>query len=154
MLGFMRGFLAGIVMAGCFAVVARGQVEVVTAAVSYAHPAAGLVERCAEERDVLLRFLSVYPAPAAWTFYVVCDEESWERLVRGEVGAGTVAAGLAVYGETSLARGITVIRGEKLIAPDERCMPEEIVAHELAHIYLRSHDEDAVRELAAEWMRR
>ena len=92
----------------------------------------------------------MYPHPSTgWSFVVVCDEESWKHLMQRTFLDKKLGEH---YGETDIDKGITLIRGYKLLNPDAGASPEHIIAHELAHIMLHSRDEKKVDRQAEMWV--
>jgi hypothetical protein len=117
---------------------------------------------CIQEGEIFLQIAGEFPMVHRWTFYIVCDEASWRRFVRrsGQLDHGIAVNGISyhnrpdvqVYGTTYLASRVTYIRGDKLLHPDPGITPSHIVAHELAHIILKSPDEVRVDHVALSWM--
>jgi len=105
---------------------------------------------CITKVTYFMKLLSKYPHPASgWTFVVVCDDTTWQHVMC-KTG---MADGLSEhYGETDIEHNLTLIRGVKLTHPDMGVSPDHIVAHELAHIMLRSTDEAKVDRQAFAWM--
>jgi hypothetical protein len=57
-----------------------------------------------------------------------------------------------IYASTDLSGRTTYIRGAKLLYPyDLQAEPDDIIAHELAHIRLRSSSEARADSLARRW---
>jgi hypothetical protein len=115
-------------------------------------PTPELQRSCMQEHDVLVRLLNKYPTPKKWTFFIVCDDFSWNQYVAKQVLNGRVAPGLIVYGETFRESGKTLIRGSQLLTPDPMMSPDKIAAHELAHIFLNTENEDKVSSLTTKWL--
>jgi hypothetical protein len=106
--------------------------------------------RCITEVTYFMKLLSAYPHPASgWTFVVVCDDTTWQHVMRKTGMADDVSEH---YGETDIEHNLTLIRGVKLTYPDMGVSPDRIVAHELAHVVLRSTDEAKVDREAFAWM--
>ncbi|HEX6772448.1 MAG TPA: hypothetical protein VF126_10515 [Acidobacteriaceae bacterium] len=106
--------------------------------------------QCVTEGVQFMKLLSAYPHPASgWTFVVVCDDTTWHHVMRN---AGMAEGPGERYGETDIEHNLTLIRGAKLIHADMGVTPEHIVAHELAHVMLRSTDEAKVDRQAFTWM--
>jgi hypothetical protein len=105
-------------------------------------------EACREEAHAFAASLVRYPRPGAWHWVLVCDEAGWRRFLR----LSGRAEGAAIYASTDLEGRTTYLRGAKLLYPyDLEASPEGIVAHELAHIWLRSEDEARAEELVRLW---
>lgn len=105
---------------------------------------------CVTEGVQFMKLLSAYPHPASgWSFVVVCDDTTWQHVMRN---AGMAEGPGERYGETDIKHNLTLIRGAKLIHADMGVTPEHIVAHELAHVMLRSTDEAKVDRQAFTWM--
>jgi hypothetical protein len=108
---------------------------------------------CKQEEIAFAKIASRLPLPEKWTFYVVCDEPSWSNYVQRITIEKHLGMSTEVYGATYQQGGYTVLRGYKLTHPDELTTPERIVAHELAHIYLHSSNEEQVDKLARTWVK-
>jgi hypothetical protein len=105
---------------------------------------------CVKEGARFMKLLSEYPHPASgWNFVVVCDDTTWQHVLRK---AGLPDGPGERYGETDIKHNLTLIRGAKLTHADMGVTPEHIVAHELAHVMLRSTDEAKVDRQAFAWM--
>jgi hypothetical protein len=90
-------------------------------------------DECLEEADVFARSLVPYPRPDAWHWVLLCDEAGWRRFLRLS-GRDEQAA---IYASTDLEGRTTYLRGAKLLYPyDLQAHPNDIIAHELAHIRL------------------
>src|SRR5580698_7351533 len=87
-----------------------------------------------------LAILFLHP-PTGWDFVIVCDEVSWLDVTRRIFPYQDLREH---YGETDIDKSITLIRGYRLLNADRNASAELIVAHELAHIMLRSRDEKKV----------
>ena len=118
-------------------------------------------KECQEERQTLISLVGEFPSPDSWTFFVVCDDATWHYDFANIAtdGRNSAIPTSQLYGVTVLDKHITYIRGEKLLHTVrynyERGAdptPAVIVAHELAHIYLNSTDEDKVEALAVRWV--
>ena len=116
---------------------------------SFVAPGEPVPDQCREEAHTFAWSLVRYPRPAAWHWVLVCDEAGWRRFLRLS-GREEQAA---IYASTDLAGRITYIRGAKLLYPfDLQAEPDDIIAHELAHIQLESSSEsraDGPRETVA-----
>src|SRR6201996_3186666 len=105
---------------------------------------------CLAEGTLFVKLLSAYPRPASgWSFVVACDDPTWQHVMR-KIGMANVLG--EHYGETDIKDNLTLIRGTKLTHADMGVPPERIVAHELAHVMLRSIDEAKVDRQAFAWM--
>jgi hypothetical protein len=105
---------------------------------------------CVTEGVQFMKLLSAYPHPSSgWHFAVVCDDSTWQHVMRN---TGMADGPGERYGETDIEHNLTLIRGAKLIHADMGVSPERIVAHELAHVMLRSTDEAKVDRQAFAWM--
>ncbi len=105
---------------------------------------------CRREAGLLVGELVRYPRPVFWRWVLICDEAGWARFVRLSGRDG----GEEIYASTDLESRTTYIRGSKLLnSGDQRASAEAVIAHELAHIQLRSRDEAAAEALARSWLR-
>ena len=93
--------------------------------------------------------LLAYPHPARWSFIVVCDEPSWAIAVRK---MGSILPADHLRGITDQSGRITLLRGA-IFDGSTGMSGEAIIAHELAHIALQSHDDLAVERLADRWVK-
>ncbi len=112
-----------------------------------------LPKECLQQADVLKKNLAVFPHPSGWTYYIVCDDMAWQKvMIRLDAGG----VNRQIYGETNFSPDVhlTYLRGAALInaQADRSATPEHIIAHELGHIYLKSTDENKVDALAAKWV--
>ena len=115
---------------------------------SFVQVGAPVPEQCRAESGVLARTMIRYPLPASWHWVLVCDETGWRRFLRLS-GRDERAA---IYASTCLRERVTYIRGAKLLIPyDLDADPDEVIAHELAHIWLQSATEDGANRLAQLW---
>ena len=111
----------------------------------------GMPTECQQQVSVLHTLLDAYPHPADWSYFVVCDELAWQRVL---THLGVVGNALAHYGETALDVRMTFFRGPTLIHPDlAQASAEHVVTHELAHIALLSGDEARVERQAELWVK-
>ena len=116
----------------------------------FSKPGQPVSQECMKEASEFAKLVSIYPHPSSgWNFVIVCDEGSWKHLMQRtaldqEPGEH--------YGETDIDKGITLIRGYKLLYPDMGASSDHVVAHELAHIMLRSRDEQKVDKQASLWL--
>lgn len=114
-------------------------------------------DECKQAEMQLAFISSKMPLPNGnWRFVVVCDEETWKHLMIANIkqlirGDRDPTKG-EIYGSTILDKNITIFRGSKLVHPDKNVMPEHIIAHELAHIYLHNRNERKVEKLALQWV--
>jgi hypothetical protein len=100
---------------------------------------------------------SKLPLPKGdWHFVVVCDEVSWQHLIIAQAEhlreEDRDPSKGEIYADTILDKKITIFRGYKLVHPDENVAPEHTIAHELAHIYLDSANENKVDRQADTWV--
>jgi hypothetical protein len=115
---------------------------------SFVADGAPVPEKCREEAHVFARSLVRYPRPAAWHWVLICDEAGWRRFLRFS-GRYEQAA---IYASTDLSGRTTYIRGAKLLYPyDLHAGPDDVIAHELAHIRLQSSSEACADGLALIW---
>jgi hypothetical protein len=106
---------------------------------------------CMDEVAAFKKIASRYPRPAAWHFIIVCEETSWKTVLSN---LHQYDPRYEVYGSTYLDSGVTYLRGWKLThtsASDPS--PDRIIAHEDAHIYLHSTDDEKVESLAQKWVK-
>lgn len=123
----------------------KSDVRIVSSFVADGEPVPG---ECREESHALARSLVRYPRPAAWHWVLVCDEAGWRRFLRLS-GRDEQAE---IYASTDLSGRTTYIRGAKLLYPyDLQVGPDDIIAHELAHIRLQSSSEARADSLARLW---
>ena len=105
---------------------------------------------CLQQIEVFKAIAKNYPLPVSWKFLIACDDAQWNLFLRHE---GINLDGRIHYAETDIQDGITVLRGVTLLRPDAPgAAPDHVIAHELAHIALRSEDEDKVESMAQEWL--
>jgi hypothetical protein len=105
-------------------------------------------EECRQEAKIFASTLVRYPRPASWHWVLLCDEPGWRRFLRLS-GRDEQAA---IYASTDLNGSSTYIRGAKLLIPyDLDVDSDDVIAHELAHIWLRSASEPAADRLAQIW---
>lgn len=88
--------------------------------------------------------LAQYHSPS-WTRFLACDEAAWSQ-VESHIGFTfeTVTHGSQLLAATDLEAKTTYVRGWALIHPfsdDIVAQPRHIVAHELGHITLNTHNE-------------
>jgi hypothetical protein len=104
---------------------------------------------CQTQADLLLQTLQRYPHPANWHWILLCDDAAWNHLL-----VHIDHAGDRVYAVTDLEGGTTCVRGTTLLRPDQpQASPGHVIAHELAHIMLRTPDEDQAEQLTRRWLR-
>jgi hypothetical protein len=99
---------------------------------------------CQAEAAVLSPLLTRYHSPS-WTWVVACDEAAWTQ-VESHIGftIETVTTKGTPLAATDLSGRTTYVRGYALIHPfsdDIVAQPRHIVAHELGHITLNTHNE-------------
>ena len=115
---------------------------------SFVAPGEPVPGECREEAHTFARSLVRYPRPASWHWVLICDEAGWRRFLRLS-GRGEREG---IDASTDLAGRITYFRGSKLLYPfDLQAEPDDIVAHELAHIWLNSSSESDSDKLARWW---
>lgn len=115
---------------------------------SFVAEGAPVPDECREEAHAFAQSLVRYPRPVAWHWVLVCDEAGWRRFLRLS-GRGEQAE---IYASTDLSGRTTYIRGAKLLYPyDLQADPDDIIAHELAHIRLQSSSEARADSLARLW---
>jgi len=106
---------------------------------------------CREEVHVFALTLVRYARPDSWHWVVICDEAGWRRFLR----LSGRDEGASIYASTDLDAKTTYIRGAKLLYPyDLHADPDDIIAHELAHIQLRTESEVRADDLARLWQGR
>jgi hypothetical protein len=108
-------------------------------------------QACPKAASIVKSLIDKYPHPTGWLFVVVCDDTTWEKLL---YNAGNGRADY-IFGATVLAKKTTLFRGTRIEHPravDGDPGADHTVSHELAHIYLRSHDDATVDKLSLEWM--
>jgi hypothetical protein len=114
----------------------------------YSPGAKSIPQVCQDELQVLRTTLDKYPHPTKWTYIIACDDNAWSQLERmvGVRESMSDVLGVTNYDGQS---PITIFKGTVLLTSMES---DHVVAHELAHIYLRSKDEFKVDALAQTWM--
>lgn len=95
--------------------------------------------------------VSHYPHPVDWTYYVVCDAERWMR-VANPLAAANHTGPMSLLGLTNIGQRMTAIRADALRNEVPGFTAEHVVAHELAHVYLHTTDDDPVERLATRWV--
>jgi hypothetical protein len=105
---------------------------------------------CRQEAHAFALALVRYVRPDSWHWVLVCDEAGWRRFLR----LSGRDEGAAIYASTDLDASTTYIRGSKLLYPyDLDARPDDIIAHELAHIRLHTGSEARADDLAQLWQR-
>jgi len=140
----MRSLLSACLALGATAA-ALGQ-NTVSVLSTFAKPGEPIPAVCLQQVEKFKAIANNYPLPAMWTFLIACDDAQWSLFLRHE---GIILDGRTHYGETDIQGGMTVLRGQTLLHPDAPgATPDHVIAHELAHIALRSDDEDKVESVA------
>jgi len=119
---------------------------------SFAKPGQAVPQQCIDAKTILADALSAYPHPDKWTYIIACDENAWHQVM---THIGITESDGKHLGETDFSDDVklTYLNGAALVAlNDVRTTPEHVVAHELCHIYLHSHDEKKVDKLATDWV--
>jgi len=116
------------------------------------HPPAddSIPQVCLDQGEALKGQLALFPHPERWTFVIACDDRAWDDLM---ALAGHAGYGRGIFGATNPDNHSTLLRGTTLLGQDRVMMPEHLVAHELAHVYLHSSDERRVEDRATDWLR-
>lgn len=123
----------------------HSDIRIVSSFVSTGDP---VPSRCREEAHAFARSLVRYPRPDSWHWVLICDEAGWRRFLRLS-GRGEHDA---IYASTDLSGRTTYLRGAKLLYPyDLHAEPDDIIAHELAHIRLQTSSEMRADSLARLW---
>jgi hypothetical protein len=123
----------------------KSDIRIVSSFVAAAEP---VPEPCQREAKVFAQTLVRYPRPLSWHWVLVCDEAGWRRFLR----LSGRAEDDQIYASTDLEARTSYLRGQRLLHPgDLRAGPDEVVAHELAHIWLESTDEGRAECLARWW---
>jgi hypothetical protein len=105
---------------------------------------------CIREVTIFERAVAGHPLQEAWHWVLVCDEAGWRRFLAlsGRPGEDDILS------STDLEARTTYLRGAKLLHPDGfRAQPDQIVAHELAHIELRDPEEPKAAQLGEKWLK-
>jgi hypothetical protein len=110
----------------------------------YSSTTGALPADCQAEAAVLSPLLGKYHSPS-WTWVVACDEAAWTKIA-DHIGFTfeTVTHGSQPLAATDLSGKTTYVRGFALIhifSDDIVAQPRHIVAHELGHITLNTHNE-------------
>ncbi len=115
---------------------------------SFVAPGKPVPPECRQQAHIFAELLVRYPRPGSWHWILVCDEAGWRRFLR--LSGRPEEAG--IYASTELDARTTYLRGAKLLCfNDINPSPNQIVAHELAHIWLQSDDEARSNRLARRW---
>jgi hypothetical protein len=112
-----------------------------------------LAPECTQEVAVVVPILNTYPAPADWTWILVCDEAAWHRL---EMHTGQANVAGMTVGMTDRHNHLTYIRGYTVLHPssdDPDAQPRHIIAHELGHILADTSDENKAEKKAQELLK-
>jgi hypothetical protein len=118
---------------------------------SFVPPGEPVPSECRQEAHVFALSLVRYARPDSWHWVLVCDEAGWRRFLR----LSGRDEGAAIYASTDLTARTTYLRGSKLLYPyDLHAEPDDIIAHELAHIRLRTGSEARADELVRLWQGR
>jgi hypothetical protein len=120
---------------------------------SFAKPGRPIPQSCQDESKVLQKALTVYPQPSNWTYVIACDDHAWQFAL---THMGLDEHDGKHYGETDFDPQIrvTYFRGSTFIAPDSpEATGDHVIAHELAHIALKTHDERKAEAQALAWMK-
>jgi hypothetical protein len=110
-----------------------------------ARPGDAPPQACVDTAHTIAPIITRYPHPAQWRWIIACNDRSWDALLQH---LGWDARGKYTIALTDQKAHITYIRAEAM-APEA----EDIVAHELAHIYLHSGDEQRVDAQAVTWIK-
>ncbi|RZU39302.1 hypothetical protein [Edaphobacter modestus] len=87
-----------------------------------------------------------------WKWVVIVDDTMWQQLMI-KLGFDPNTP-LQYYGQTDIDHQVTFIRGWALIHPELfNQVPEHIIAHEMAHVFLHSRDEKLVDDQALTWIK-
>lgn len=125
----------------------KGDVRIVS---SFVAPGEPVPAQCISEAKVFAQAVTRYPQPEGWHWVLICDEAGWRRFLDLSGRPGEYA----IYASTDLEGRTTYLRGDKLLhSIDLRAKPEEIMAHELAHIRLHAEDEHDAQKLGQYWLR-
>lgn len=107
-------------------------------------------DNCVRMQSAASKLISSYPHPTQWLFVIACDDSSWDFM------AGQTRHVLDaddIYGITMPKVKVTFLRGPALIhGTPGQPSAAHIVAHELAHIMLKTDDDIKADRVAAEWM--
>ena len=89
-------------------------------------------------------------APDDWHFVVVCGEQGWTQYTAFSSRGAEALNGAAA--DTDLEEHTTYLRESSLNAPQPHSL-QHAVAHEIAAITLKTHDELAIQNQIAVWER-
>lgn len=118
---------------------------------SFVSPGEPVPSECRQEAHAFALALVRYARPDSWHWVLVCDEAGWRRFLR----LSGRDEGAAIYASTDLDASTTYIRGSKLLYPyDLDADPDDIIAHELAHISLQTGSEARADALVRLWQGR
>jgi hypothetical protein len=144
----------GILLASVWVGVAYGQplaatpqsdIRVVSSLVAPGDP---VPEICRDEARILARTLIRYPLPPAWHWVLVCDEPGWRRFLRlsGREEHTDIYASTDLLGHATYLRGVNLLNQLGL-----NVNADEIISHELGHIWLQTTDETRASVQAWSW---
>ncbi len=139
-------------VAAIFATTSASAQQIYTAFTIGAKPGDAYPQACVDATHLIGPVVSKYPHPTQHRWIIACNDYSWNALL---VHLGWDASGKYTMALTDQRAGITYVRAEAIVHPThgEASAPEHIIAHELAHIFLRSSDEDKVDAQAQTWMK-
>jgi hypothetical protein len=125
---------------------AQNTIQVVTA---FPGPQKSIPSVCKAQADLLWLTIQQYPHPENWRWILLCDDAAWRHLLTHVDHPVD-----STYALTSLDAQTSCFRGTTLLSPDHPdTQPDHVVAHELAHIFLHTQDEDRTEQLAQRWLR-
>lgn len=126
----------------------HGDIRIVSSFVAAGEP---VPAECAAQAHVFAESLIRYPRPTPWHWVLLCDEAGWRRFLRLS-GRGERDP---IYASTDVEGRTTYLRAAKLLQPDDFGVEmDAVVAHELAHIWLRGGDEATTARLGDLWRQR
>ncbi len=103
---------------------------------------------CSAAREEVRTAATRLHAPEDWHFVVVCGEQGWKDYTavaeRGEAVLEDLGA------DTDLQGHVTYLREARLHAPEGHEL-QRVVAHEVASMQLKTHDEKTIQVRMAQW---
>lgn len=115
---------------------------------------------CKAAAHAFMTYADKFPRPTNWTFNIVCDDKTWDDIIRESGAATHTSAGagfekhIQYCGATYLNARVTYIRGWALTHPTEQTpAPAYIVGDALGRVILNTTDDAAVSKQAMTWIK-